>query len=59
MNYVTEQIMELLDVPVEMALAVQDVMDESDLDFSECTDFQFRKCVRESYSIYLNQEERY
>lgn len=59
MNWVTEQIMELLEVPVEKALAIQEVMDRSDLDFSECTDFEFRRCVRESYTIYMNEEEKY
>lgn len=37
MNYVTEAIIEKLGVSIKEALQIQDIMDESDIDFSECS----------------------
>ena len=59
MNIYTRQIMELLDIELPMALMVQEIMERSDLDFSECTDHQFRRCAAEAYNIYMNEEETY
>lgn len=53
MNYVTEEIMEALQVSANAALEIQAIMDESDLDFSECTDFEFRQCMRQAFSTWM------
>ena len=59
MNWYTKEIMRVLNVPVEKALAIQDIMDRSDLDFSECTSKQFYDCMEEAHLIYMNEEEKY
>jgi hypothetical protein len=55
MNIYTRQIMELLDIEAQEALKVQHIIDcEIEIDLSECTERQFRKCVRTAYNILLD-----
>ena len=51
MNMWTTMIKELLDVDFDMALAVQDVLDGWDFDFSECTIAEFNRSTRMAYDI--------
>jgi hypothetical protein len=53
MNYVTDEIMETLQVSAKVALEIQAIMDESDLDFSECSDFEFRMAMRQAFSQWM------
>ena len=49
MNYVTAEIMEKFDVTFEEALEIQDIMEESGLDFSECSMVQFGSTMRKAF----------
>lgn len=50
MNQITKQIMQLLSVDCDTALKVQDVMDCSGIDYSQCTAKQFQREVRLAYA---------
>lgn len=56
MNYVTAEIMNALDVSMKIALAVQDIMDDSDLDYSECTDREFHRAIKRAYYQFLKDQ---
>ena len=48
MNIYTKQIAKLLDIPLELAMRVQDMMQ---IDFSECSTKEFNREARLVYSI--------
>lgn len=50
MNQVTRDIMRILGVDADKALAIQHKMDCSGIDYSECTKAQFTRAVREAAS---------
>ena len=49
MNYVTREIMARFDLTAEAALQVQEVMDSSDIDYSECSKREYDRCMNKSY----------
>lgn len=55
MNYVTEAIIEKLGVSIKEALQIQDIMDESDIDFSECSMVEFGHAIREAHLEWLTR----
>jgi hypothetical protein len=48
-NHVTREIMEVLGIGVHDAIHVQAVLDESDIDYSECTEKQLHCAFRNAY----------
>ncbi len=48
MNKVTTDIMKLLKVDAATALRIQDEIDRSGFDYSECTQREFRTAVKEA-----------
>lgn len=55
MNYVTVEIMEKFDVTVGEALEIQEIMEESDLDFSECSMVEFGHTMRKAYFQWMSR----
>lgn len=49
MNYITREIMARFDLTAEAALQVQDVMDQSGIDYSECTTREYNRVMNKSY----------
>ena len=55
MNYVTVEIMETFGVTVGEALEIQEIMEESDLDFSECSMVEFGHAIRKAHLEWLTR----
>lgn len=53
MNYVTREIMARFDVDAEDALKIQSVMDEMDLDFSECTEKEYHTAMSLAHNQWM------
>lgn len=54
MNIYTRQIMELLEVHKITALEIQEILEtEFDVDYSECTEHEFRQAVRAAYNLWM------
>lgn len=51
MNYVTYEITEILNIEAEEALKVQDYLEQSFFDFSQCTNREFRKEVKQAHMV--------
>jgi hypothetical protein len=51
MNNVTKQIMEILTISAERASQVQHAMECDGFDFSECSDRQFKREVRNTFMM--------
>jgi hypothetical protein len=49
MNHITREIMKVLGIDVHDAIHVQKVLDESDIDYSECTEKQLHRAIRNAY----------
>ena len=55
MNRYTREIAALLGVSLEYARRVQDAMELSGLDFSECTQREFNRAAREAFAAMEGQ----
>jgi hypothetical protein len=51
MNYVTREIMKLLNVDADRAAVIQDELDCLGIDYSECTDRQLRAAIKEAATL--------
>ena len=55
MNYVTEEIIEKVGVSADEALQIQEIMEDSDLDFSECSMVEFGHAIRKAHLEWLTR----
>lgn len=58
MNYVTRDIMYRYDLTAEAALQVQDYMYNTELDFSECSEFEYDRCMNQCYNEWRSNSLR-
>ena len=56
MNYVTRDIMETFGLTSEDALGVQDYMDYSDIDYSECSAEEYANTMKEAYNLWSYEQ---